>query len=221
MLESISIVNYAEYTERLAQKQLAKPAKTFNDYLVTPDITNPVVLDIIDDDSPTNRYQIAAGDRDTIMVLVNISNGATNRSFKTLLEDLWVWDVDSSIRLDVVDQNGNALDKMGTSDPFTVLPSSPEESFRNYPNPFGRDEDETTIVFYLEENSDVEIRIFTLTGGLVWTYKEQNIARGLRTHVKWNGKNDRAKTVLNGVYLCQIQIKSSGEKFLTKIAYIK
>jgi hypothetical protein len=201
---------------------LAKPPKEFTNYQVSSEITNPVLLEIEDSDSPTNDYQIMPGDKDTIVVLVNINRGATNRSFTAVLEDILTWDVNDTIRLDVVDENGNNLsDILFKSQQITIIPESTEESFRNYPNPFGRDEDQTTIVFFLEQNSDVEIRIFTLTGGLVWTYKEQNMPRGLHNNVKWDGKNDRGNTILNGVYLCQIQIKSTGQKFLTKIAYIK
>jgi hypothetical protein len=68
----------------------------------------------------------------------------------------------------------------------------------------------------------VELRIFTLTGGLVRTWKWTNLAAGLYDkYVLWDGKNDRDYRVLNGVYLCQIIIKSTGQTFMTKIAYIK
>ena len=43
--------------------------------------------------------------------------------------------------------------------------------------------------------------------------------------VRWDGKNDRGNTVLNGVYLCTIEIKPTDggpvARYITKIAYIK
>ncbi len=109
---------------------------------------------------------------------------------------------------------------------LTVIPDDPKETFRNYPNPFGRDYDETTIIFYLEHDSEVNLRIFTLTGALVRSWQFENMQAGLIDgQVKWDGRNDRGVTVLNGVYLCQIVITpkngASGQTYMTKIAYIK
>ena len=43
-----------------------------------------------------------------------------------------------------------------------------------------------------------------------------------KEELKWDGRNDRGKVVLNGVYLCQIQIRGGSDlTFMTKIAYIK
>jgi hypothetical protein len=125
----------------------------------------------------------------------------------------------------LVDPTGKLLSEsdMFATKEITVIPNSAEEAFRNYPNPFGRGtHDETTIVFFLDTDSDVELRIFTLTGGLVRTWKWTNLAAGLYDkYVSWEGKNDRGYSVVNGVYLCQIIIKATGQTFMTKIAYIK
>ena len=42
-------------------------------------------------------------------------------------------------------------------------------------------------------------------------------------YVEWDGKNDMGDVVLNGVYLCAIEIKDSSgsNQYMTKIAYIK
>jgi len=43
--------------------------------------------------------------------------------------------------------------------------------------------------------------------------------------VQWDGKNDRGYVVLNGVYLCTVEIKPQNgqprQRYITKIAYIK
>jgi len=123
---------------------------------------------------------------------------------------LWMWPVRTA---------GAQQDGGFRSSVISVVPNNTEEAFKNYPNPFGRDEDETTILVYLEQESEIEIRIFTLTGGLVWTFKERRI-RGVYEDIRWNGKNDRGKTVLNDVYLCQLQIKPVGggatQTYITK-----
>ncbi len=78
----------------------------------------------------------------------------------------------------------------------------------------------------LEENSDVDIRIFTLNGELVWSKKLVGLHRGFYDRlVKWDGKNDKGQRVLNGVYLGAIDIKplngGAAKRYITKIAYIK
>jgi hypothetical protein len=197
------------------------------DYTVTPDITNPVLVDLAEDiNMPDTDYNIQPLTTDTFLVYVSFNPGATNRSFRLRLADLRAYDVNKNVPIDVIDTRGQPLtdSELNTTGPLTVIPDDVEEAFRNYPNPFGRDYDETTIVFWLDQDSDVEIRIFTLTGGLVKTYKLGTTARGLHDgDVKWDGRNDRGVRVLNGVYICQIKIQSSaGNKTLiTKIAYIK
>jgi hypothetical protein len=211
MLASLAVVDYNDRDIVFGQYNIAEGSAT-NPLQINFDMISEV---------------ITAASSDTLAILANFNATATNRSFKLVLSDLFAWDVNPDIGLDVLDESGNPLQRDGlTSDDLTVIPADPEESFRNYPNPFGRDEDRTTIVFYLEQDSDVEIRIFTLTGGLVWTKIETNMFRGLHDgDVTWDGRNDRGNIVLNGVYLCHIQIKPRGggsnQTFITKIAYIK
>ena len=78
----------------------------------------------------------------------------------------------------------------------------------------------------MEDDSEVNLRIFTLTGDLVKSWQYDHLAAGLIDgQVKWDGRNDRDVQVLNGVYLCQIVITpkngGSGQTYMTKIAYIK
>jgi hypothetical protein len=223
MLSSIEVVNVGEFQNR----QLTKPPAVLADFAVTSTITNPVLVDLADDiNLPGTDYSIQPLATDTFLVYVSFNPGATNRSFRLRLADLRAYDVNKDVPIDVIDTRGQPLtdSELNTSRALTVIPDDVEEAFRNYPNPFGRDYDETTIVFWLDQDSDVEIRIFTLTGGLVKTYILGNTARGLHDgDVIWDGRNDRGVRVLNGVYICQIQIKSSAgnNTFITKIAYIK
>ena len=158
----------------------------------------------------------------TFLILISFNKDATNRSFRLALKDLVAHDA-SGTNLELIDSDGNLLSESDAfeTESITVVPDNAKEAFRNYPNPFGRQYEETTIVFYLEKDSDVELRIFTLTGGLVRTWQINNRQEGLWDDIKWNGKNDRGHRVLNGVYLCQIIIKATGQTYMTKIAYIK
>ena len=111
---------------------------------------------------------------------------------------------------------------------IVVIPRSTEEAFITYPNPFGRNQDYANIRLFLEDDGDVEIRIFTLVGELVWTKILPNQPQGYHDGLyneqyRWDGKNDRGKTVLNGVYLCVLRttVNGSTKTFVTKVAYIK
>ena len=100
-----------------------------------------------------------------------------------------------------------------------------EDDFYNYPNPFGRQYPETFFHFQLENTSNVDIRIFTLLGELVWSWQGADLPQGIYDRfATWDGRNDKGKVVLNGVYLCYIDIspQSGGSKrYMTKIAFIK
>jgi hypothetical protein len=219
MLDAVEIVNYQKYKNELPA--LAKGDVNFATLPVTAEFVNPQPIGFSRIDS------ISAGAKDTMVVRGTFKSRATSRSFRVVLRELSAYDVDPNIGLNVVDAAGTNLDESTEmeSDPLTVVPPDAKEAFYNYPNPFGRDEDFTTLNFYVERDSDVEIRIFTLTGGLVRTWPSTVFPRGVHTSVIWDGRNDRGKQVLNGVYLCQIRIQNTGgggsQTYITKIAYIK
>jgi len=75
-------------------------------------------------------------------------------------------------------------------------------------------------------DTDIQIRIFTITGQLVRTIDRPNLSSGMHTGITWDGRNDRGSIVLNGVYLCQLQIQEKegarrSLKYMIKIAFIK
>jgi hypothetical protein len=99
-----------------------------------------------------------------------------------------------------------------------------DATFFNYPNPFPRAREgvfETNFHYYLAEDSDVNIRIYTLFGELVWsrhyTVGEPGTTAGRHEgSIKWNAKNGRDLDVLNGVYIAVLE--ANGEKAMTKVA---
>ncbi|MGD9486645.1 MAG: hypothetical protein AB7W47_01360 [Calditrichaceae bacterium] len=222
MMKSLKVVNYEQYKNGLSKNTAVQRPKVFAEYQIDESSDNPVWMDFALVDT------LEAGAVDTIIVLAELQTEAENRSFRTVLKHVNAYDVDPSVPLAIKDAQGVDINESQsyTSEAFTVISSNPQEAFRNYPNPFGRNEEFTTIVFQLDHDSDVEIRIFTLLGELVWTKILPNQIAGLHyDDVRWNGKNDRGYVVLNGVYLCAIDIKPKGggsrQKFITKIAYIK
>jgi flagellar hook assembly protein FlgD len=111
--------------------------------------------------------------------------------------------------------------------PLAVISNDPQKTFGNFPNPFGRPPYESTQIRFLLQStsSDVKLEIFSLAGELVksnWNQNLSGLPKGL-FYIKWDGKNDRGYKVLNGVYLCTIEIRGASEtkRFMTKIAYIK
>jgi len=115
-----------------------------------------------------------------------------------------------------------------TSDPTALLERSFSGSVSSYPNPFNPRHEFARIGYNLETDSDIEIRIFTLLGELVWTKIISSAdplgMAGLHTDdsaVLWNGKNDSGNEVKSGVYICLIQNKTSGEEEKFKIAVVK
>ena len=104
-----------------------------------------------------------------------------------------------------------------------------ETTFRNVPNPFGEPgKEQTLILYYLDERTDVRFRIYTLTGELVWSASytenepqgEEGMHSSVSRSVTWNGYNDRGLKVLNGVYILVMET-GYGEVKTAKIAVVK
>lgn len=70
----------------------------------------------------------------------------------------------------------------------------------NYPNPFNL---ETTIKFYLPQESKVELTIYNIKGKKVRGLVDDNCETGIYTAV-WNGKNDAGNKVGTGVYFYKL-----------------
>ena len=105
-----------------------------------------------------------------------------------------------------------------------------EESFFNYPNPFGSvARPVTNFNYYLKEDSDVRIYVYTLTGELVRTWEftqaehPELTSAGLHQGEKeliWDGTNGMGHPIVNGVYLAFIST-DYGEQASTKIAVVR
>jgi len=71
-------------------------------------------------------------------------------------------------------------------------------TIRNYPNPFNP---ETTICFYLPQNSDkLDLMIYNLKGQRVGTLIRDTAFPKGESSIVWNGKDDQGRAVSSGVY---------------------
>ncbi len=222
MFKSLQVMDFDDFQGLAKKGSLAKTAVSYANLQITDTTANPVTI-------PFEKVaDIEAGGEKKLIIVAQFQDNVVNRVFRANLRQVVVYDFDPDKPLGTVDELGQKLtdsDQM-TSKAFTLVSTDPKEAFGNYPNPFGRQYPFTNIAFLLEKDSDVEIRIFTLTGDLVWTKKLTGLHRGFYDRmVKWDGKNDKGQTVLNGVYLGVIEIKplsgGSVKRYITKIAYIK
>jgi len=225
LIEWIGIMN-----EEAAKEYLKRPqaAKTYAELAINEEnVTNPLRITF-----DQQIAQISGGSTENIAVMVRYRQGTSSRSFRAVLTGVNAYDSDPLYPVSIVDGKGVGIEDgtLATS-PIGITSGDPERSFGNFPNPFGRTPHETTeIRFLLLENSDVTLRIFSLAGELVrsqWSRPLTNLdgsSSGSFYYITWDGTNDNGDRILNGVYLCVIQIKGVSGKsssFMTKIAYIK
>ena len=81
----------------------------------------------------------------------------------------------------------------------------------NTPNPFS---DQTIIHFKLNENSNVSITLWDITGKQVRILIDRQFNAGLH-EVNWNAENNRGSKVSNGIYFCRLQ--AGNESVVVKI----
>ena len=115
------------------------------------------------------------------------------------------------------DGNGNLNDVYVLSEGEEVEETLQEKPF-NAPNPFNPDTEETKICYYLDDDENVKIKLFTLTGDLVYSWENISGRKGLNQW-PWNGKNEKGRIVENGGYICLIE--AGGKKQKCKIAVLR
>ncbi|MBN2709356.1 MAG: Ig-like domain-containing protein [Calditrichaceae bacterium] len=229
----LTFLNGPEGDDVFAEQTFRNTFNILNVEKVNQGAATPVQILTIDPDTASvplsvmfaTDHAIGPGTNTVFNLRGTFKEGTPSREFRSKLLDVWAWDQSDSIYLDIVDRDLMSIDQseLLVSNPVTHYSGTVEDDFMAYPNPFGRGQNqEAFIAFRIEQASDVDIRIFTLLGELVKTYQLTGLPQGLHDRrVRWGGTNDRGKRVLNGVYLCFIDIKATGQRFVTKIAYIK
>ena len=179
---------------------------------------------------------ITARDTLVMVILGDISKNALKGNYVLNLKDESYIDArdeySTYVDIAVLDETGNPFHDL-KSDPKQVLSSEIQERedrpyLINCPNPFGAPGNEQTwFVYYLKEASDVEFRIYTLTGKLVWSRSylatDPEGFEGLHDRafypVIWDGRNDNGHKVLNGVYILMMKTETGVSSI--KIAVMK
>ena len=108
-----------------------------------------------------------------------------------------------------------------------VDPTAAGGYLTNYPNPFHPGEAPTTIAYKLDDNATVTVKIFTLTGGLVYEKSfspgSQGGSAGLNQFT-WDGRNGKGDVVASGGYVLHLEAAGQGETLHTmsrKIAVVR
>ena len=94
----------------------------------------------------------------------------------------------------------------------------------NYPNPFNPLEGPTLIKWYLDEDSFIELVIYSFNGEIVYKWKFEKSKQGGSAGINqtsWNGKNGIGEICANGVYICCLINKSTGRRYQEKIMILK
>ena len=88
----------------------------------------------------------------------------------------------------------------------------------NYPNPFT-----TNTSFYFEhnrsnQNLEVQIQVFTVSGKLVKTIHSLEMNTGFRVGpISWNGKDDFQDKIGRGTYIYKLSVKDENGDFVQKL----
>lgn len=187
--------------------------------------TNPLALSFASPDT------IAGGTFKVVDVLVDVADNATAGNFYLRLrsgDDVAANNKDAPYDPIKVTLTTGEL----TSAAAVLFDDQFDRSFYNFPNPFApnrQGEIKTSFNYYLPQDSEVDFRIYTLLGELVYavSYKESDPQgrAGSRTDgfskgfIEWNGLNGNRELVLNGVYLAVLKTKTG--TVTTKVAVVK
>ncbi|MFC1501813.1 hypothetical protein ACFL6A_00205 [bacterium] len=180
---------------------------------------------------------IPARDTAYIAILGDISNDVEITDFRLNLSHGSLIDArdefSPQIVVSVLDPLGDEIVDLGLYEnqilPKEYTEPGSEPYLLNCPNPFGEPgKEETNIIYYLKEDTNVRFRIFTITGQLVWSRSyTQSDPQGKEGYhrigwdsVVWDGKNDVGQRVVNGVYILFMKT-DYGDTAKTKIAVVK
>ncbi|MCD6201480.1 MAG: type IX secretion system sortase PorU [Bacteroidales bacterium] len=113
-----------------------------------------------------------------------------------------------SIRFKVWDNYNNSSEATLTfhvnDQPVHVM-----EKVRNYPNPFKEDTWFTLEHNLNDQELDIQVRIYNLSGGLIRILTEHQWISGYTIEpIHWNGRDDRGEKVSAGLYVFQVIIRS-------------
>ncbi|MCI0512395.1 hypothetical protein L0128_04205 [candidate division KSB1 bacterium] len=186
-----------------------------------------------------NRIDTIQGGRpDSLNLLVDISPDASILNFQISIDTTTAFnlvDYYSGLPPKFYKPDGTLLTQLKiTSDFSSVLEADLEKTFLNYPNPFGNHgQERTKFIYYLAQNTDVELKIFTVLGEQVWSVKyaehtpegragmhAENFYGSGGPPIYWDGTNQDGNKILNGIYIAVFTTTNGGQS-TTKVAVLK
>ena len=106
-------------------------------------------------------------------------------------------------------------------------PGSSGGTISNYPNPFHPGDGGTTLTYMLSGDAKVTMRLFTLSGTLVFKREYPAGATGGAqgvNQVPWDGRNGEGQYVASGGYILNVEAERLGEtihKMRRRIAVVR
>ena len=110
----------------------------------------------------------------------------------------------------------NGTNQTVSTDPITFVLPDDYRLDQNYPNPFNPN---TTIQYTIPINRKVSIKVYNITGQLVRTLIDNEMANAGTHKVVWNGKNNFGRTVSTGIYLYSLEW--AGMKKVKRMTLVK
>jgi len=177
---------------------------------------------------------IEPGARDTISFYLRFTDTLSQSGFALHVPSegisaLAVRDGIPQVDIDILTVSGNPVDI--TTVAAGLAARNLAESFGNYPNPFDPLGESCHFSYYLSQNSDISLRIYTLTGQPVWAvdYRGSDEHCLLGNHsgsstlapIEWNGRNGNGHIINNGIYIAVFKVAQTGEQVRTKVAVVK
>ena len=116
----------------------------------------------------------------------------------------------SFFHLTATDFAGNESQAAGTGDVSVVPEQLPSRTalIGNYPNPFNPS---TLILYEIESDSDVQLRIFDVAGRVVRTLDNGSIKSAGRNEARWDGLDNYGKSVSAGIYFYRLEVGAFSE----------
>jgi hypothetical protein len=186
----------------LGRMRIVSSAGVHADLMVLPSSGNLVTVDL------TNRINLAPGTNTSFVLYADIAPGAKEGGFRFNITDgasisAHLLNFTNAVVQDYIDSSGSPISDLRSSI-IVVKDDSFGKSLGSYPNPFDPSKESATIEFWLENDSVVDVRIYTINGYLVRVLADgQRRTAGIVSE-RWDGKNGTGDTVRNGVYFAVI-----------------
>ncbi|MFH1754257.1 MAG: hypothetical protein ABIA59_01010, partial [Candidatus Latescibacterota bacterium] len=157
---------------------------------------------------PAVIARIPAGSADTLSILVDIETQAADDNIRFVIEAASSLDIRDAVTTESISAGTSSPAGFPLQSNFAhILSADAEKAFTNYPNPFAAGNDNTTITFYLESESNVTMKVYTIWGAhVIDLLSNKLLPAGLHQNIAWNGKNSDGDTVNNGVYYLVLKI---------------